>query len=67
MLFVTLEGENMPIKSRAMTTAAARKRLEEAARKLDTVYMQFRSKRGGAFDGQLIKLASQIRKHAEKL
>lgn len=50
-----------------MTKSQALKRLEEAARKCDDVYMKYRSKRGGAFDSALVKLANDIRKHAEKI
>jgi hypothetical protein len=57
----------VPIQSRAMTKAAAKRRLAEAAAKLDKVYMSYRSVRGGAFDSKLITMANQIRKHAEKL
>jgi len=57
----------VPIASKSMTKAAAKRRLAEAAQKLDKVYMSYRSIRGGAFDSKLIKMASEIRKHAEKL
>lgn len=49
-----------------MSKSEAKRKLEEAARKLDKVYMTYRGN-SGAWDSKIIKLAQDIRKALEQI
>jgi len=56
----------MPVNYRGMSKAEAKRKLEEAARKLDKVYMTFRGM-SGVWDSKIIKLSKEIRKAREQM
>ena len=56
----------MPVSYKGMSKSEAKRKLEEAARKLDKVYMSFRGMTG-LWDSKIIALAKQIRNEASKI
>jgi len=49
-----------------MSKAEAKRKMEEAARKLDKIYMSFRGM-SGVWDAKVIKLAKEIRNEMNKI
>ena len=49
-----------------MSKGEAKRKLEEAARKLDKVYMRYRGNTG-VWDSKIIKLAQEIRKAKDQI
>lgn len=56
----------MPVSYKGMSKSEAKRKMEEAARKLDKVYMSFRGQTG-VWDAKLVKLSFEIRKQMNKI
>lgn len=56
----------MPVNYKGMSKSEAKRKLEEASRKLDKVYMTFRGM-SGVWDSKIIKLAQEIRKANDQI
>jgi len=56
----------MPVNYRGMSKSEAKRKLEEAARKLDKVYMTYRGM-SGVWDAGVVSMAQKIRAHAKKI